>query len=189
MSITFDNNVHFAYLLEWEESERGWGCRPDGTSIHLSQEECSKYLKEYWERQPKGEAPDEYSRPLNDKPIGVRIPNELHELLQKEKSMRFWRGDLRVLTDTAGSRMVNYFKPPRTPDIIMTRHVSLAEHETIKDAQSVKVKLDGVDKPNVQFTFDPISKELIGVQLIKRHEKAHTLAGMGLFFFRRASSC
>ena len=167
MSITFDDKVHIAFLLDWEESERGWGTRPDGASIHVSEEECAKYVKAYWERQPKGEVPDEYSRPMRDKPIGVRIPNELHELLQKEKSMRFWHGDLKVLTDTAGGRMVKYFKPPKTPDVVMERHVSLKKHDSIVGATSVSLKLDGIDKPNVKFTFDPVTEELIGVELIK----------------------
>ncbi len=164
MSITFDDKVHIAYLLDWEESERGWGSRPDGTSIHVSEEECTKYVKEYWDRQPKGEVPDEYSRPLRDKPVGVRIPNELHELLQKEKSMRFWRGDLKVLTDTAGGRMVNYFKPPKTPDIVLNRCIQLSE-VNYKNGHSIN--FGGAGKPNVKFTFDPVTEELISVELIK----------------------
>lgn len=46
----------------WLESERGWGIRPDGYSIHLTQEDCTKFIKDYWERMP-DQVPDEYSRP------------------------------------------------------------------------------------------------------------------------------
>jgi hypothetical protein len=30
---------------EWEESERGWGCRPDGYSLHLDKEDRNTYIK------------------------------------------------------------------------------------------------------------------------------------------------
>ena len=46
----------------WEESERGWGVRPDGFSLHLTMEDCRRFRKEYWAAQPPGPAPDEYSR-------------------------------------------------------------------------------------------------------------------------------
>jgi len=47
----------------WEESERGWGTRPDGYTLHRSMEEHAKFIKLYWDAQPSGPAPDEYSRP------------------------------------------------------------------------------------------------------------------------------
>lgn len=50
-------------VQKWEESERGWGTRPDGYSIHKNQQDLDAYLKKYWDQMPKGEAPDEYSRP------------------------------------------------------------------------------------------------------------------------------
>jgi hypothetical protein len=46
----------------WEESERGWGIRPDGYSIHLNETDRKRFVKEYWEEQP-DYVPDEYSRP------------------------------------------------------------------------------------------------------------------------------
>ena len=48
----------------WEESEKGWGVRPDGYSLHSNQEDVKKYIKEYWDGMPK-QTPDEYSRPLS----------------------------------------------------------------------------------------------------------------------------
>jgi len=47
---------------KWEESERGWGTRPDGFSLHLSLEGLKRYIRSYWDSMP-DEAPDEYSRP------------------------------------------------------------------------------------------------------------------------------
>jgi hypothetical protein len=46
----------------WEESEQGWGVRPDGYSLHTSQEALTEYVKTYWEGMPE-EPPTEYSRP------------------------------------------------------------------------------------------------------------------------------
>ncbi len=48
--------------LDWEESGRGWGIRPDGCSLHKTIEDSNKFVKEYWAGMP-DEVPDEYSRP------------------------------------------------------------------------------------------------------------------------------
>lgn len=47
---------------KWEESERDWGVRPDGYSLHPSEEARERFIKGYWDRMP-DEVPDEYSRP------------------------------------------------------------------------------------------------------------------------------
>lgn len=47
----------------WEESERGWGVRPDGYSLHKSAADVETFIREYWAKQPPGPAPDEYRRP------------------------------------------------------------------------------------------------------------------------------
>lgn len=46
---------------KWEESERGWGTRPDGYSLHLTEKDRQDFCKEYWDKMPKS-VPDEYSR-------------------------------------------------------------------------------------------------------------------------------
>lgn len=54
-----------AYLVwcqKWEESERGWGTRPDGYSLHLTFQDAEIYIREYWDSMPDA-VPDEYSRP------------------------------------------------------------------------------------------------------------------------------
>ena len=33
----------------WEESERGWGVRPDGCSLHLTEADRKQFIKEYWD--------------------------------------------------------------------------------------------------------------------------------------------
>jgi hypothetical protein len=49
----------------WLESEIGWGTRPDGYSLHLSDQDREKFIEEYWNRMP-SEVPDEYSRPTGN---------------------------------------------------------------------------------------------------------------------------
>lgn len=47
---------------KWEESERGWGTRPDGYSLHLTDADRKQFIQDYSDELP-DEAPDEYSRP------------------------------------------------------------------------------------------------------------------------------
>ena len=49
-------------VQKWEESEGGWGNRPDGFSLHLTEANRESFIKDYWERMPK-DVPKEYSRP------------------------------------------------------------------------------------------------------------------------------
>ena len=55
------------WVQKWEESERGWGTRPDGYTIHQEREHIASFLKEMRDREraknPSGGVPDEYSRP------------------------------------------------------------------------------------------------------------------------------
>lgn len=59
----------------WEESERGWGVRPDGYSLHLTELKKDEYISEYWAKCPPGPPPDEYSRP-SGKPFWIMIDEE-----------------------------------------------------------------------------------------------------------------
>jgi hypothetical protein len=90
--------THVAYMVTWTESERGWGVRSDGASLHLSQDDIGAYLKEYWDDMP-AEAPYEYSR--NDSETGtmVAISTKLYNQLKhyKNRSMRLWEYELRDL--------------------------------------------------------------------------------------------
>ena len=54
--------IYLAFCQKWEESERGWGTRPDGYSLHACETELKMFIAEYWQRLP-DEVPDEYSRP------------------------------------------------------------------------------------------------------------------------------
>lgn len=72
------------FCQQWEESERGWGVRPDGYSIHLSLEDAQAFIKAYWDRQPDGPAPDEYSRPCG-KPYACHVSPEMYQQLLERK--------------------------------------------------------------------------------------------------------
>lgn len=60
--MTENNKTYTVLCQKWEESERGWGTRPDGYSLHLTDEARRKYIEDYWKRMP-DYTPDEYSRP------------------------------------------------------------------------------------------------------------------------------
>jgi hypothetical protein len=49
-------------VQKWEESERDWGVRPDGYSLHADEGARHAYVDAYWARMP-DTTPDEYSRP------------------------------------------------------------------------------------------------------------------------------
>ncbi len=56
------NGKNEVIVQKWEESERGWGTRPDGFSLHLTEADRQAYIEWYWAGMPNS-APDEYSRP------------------------------------------------------------------------------------------------------------------------------
>jgi hypothetical protein len=67
------------YLQYWEESERGWGVRPDGCSLHLTKEDHKKYIDSiYKERETHTEVPYEYDRIVGE-PIEILIKDDLYD--------------------------------------------------------------------------------------------------------------
>lgn len=69
---------------DWLESERGWGQRDDGYSLHKSKADRDAYVAEYWKRMP-DEVPDEYSRPCGE-PYLVDVAIEVYEKIEKSKN-------------------------------------------------------------------------------------------------------
>ena len=76
------------WVQYWEESERGWGTRPDGCYVYptkeKAEEETLRIEKEMREREmkgkPKGWVPDEYSRPCGKpqlKDVSDKIAEEV----------------------------------------------------------------------------------------------------------------
>lgn len=71
----------------WEESEAGWGCRPDGWTVHKSEADRVAFCKAYWARQPAGPAPDEYTRECGDPYLmDLDACSKLYEALEKSNN-------------------------------------------------------------------------------------------------------
>jgi hypothetical protein len=50
-------------LQYWEESERGWGVRPDGASLHKDMDSHKEYVDRIYDaREFENVVPDEYDR-------------------------------------------------------------------------------------------------------------------------------
>ena len=77
----------------WLESERGWGVRPDGYSLHLSDEDRVSFIEAYWDTMP-DEVPDEYSRPAGDPKSQAVSHEDYQKLLEArhrgEYGLRFY---------------------------------------------------------------------------------------------------
>lgn len=100
------------FCYEWEETERGWGSRPDGLSLHATDEGARAYLKAYWDRQPDGPAPDEYDRTTSDAPRAVEARPEIAAWVQC-RDRRLWsrqagieKGQLKMLDPELEGRAV-----------------------------------------------------------------------------------
>jgi hypothetical protein len=95
MTVKTKDKAHVAYLITWTESEKGWGIRPDGASLHLTQDNAKVFLKEYWDGMP-AEAPHEFSR--NDNATGslVAVSPDLYAQLKgnKKHSVRLSQTEL-----------------------------------------------------------------------------------------------
>jgi len=74
-------------IVDWTEYERGWGCRPDGVSVHLSVEDARAYAEAYnqtYNNAPS--APDEYSMPEIESMGIAEVSDELWEELRDLRS-------------------------------------------------------------------------------------------------------
>jgi hypothetical protein len=76
---------------DWLESERGWGIRPDGFSLHISRAALEEYLKRKRELTERTDTvPDSYSRP-DGQPYGVDVTDEIYEQIEnKGGSKRYY---------------------------------------------------------------------------------------------------
>jgi hypothetical protein len=79
---------HPVVAQQWEESERGWGVRPDGASLHLTEEDRISYCKDHWNREKKlnssGIVPDEYSRERGQ-PLVIDVDAKIYKLIKESK--------------------------------------------------------------------------------------------------------
>ena len=95
------NKTHTVIVQEWEESERGWGVRPDGASLHLTETNRKAYCKDFWAREkksnPSGKTPDEYTRESGD-PKTMAVKESIHRQIKKSKNgIMLWQDEYRKL--------------------------------------------------------------------------------------------
>lgn len=80
--MAYTRGPHPVVRQDWMESERGWGQRPDGYSLHRTAEDCKRFIKEYWSRMPPrdqfGNPPDEYSFPSGE-PFVVDVDQKTYD--------------------------------------------------------------------------------------------------------------
>ena len=73
-----------AILEKWTEYERGWGSRPDGTSLHLTDKNYKLFVEDYLvkerQRNSSGKVPDEYTT-FDSNPTIVQISDKLYKKL------------------------------------------------------------------------------------------------------------
>lgn len=67
----------------WEETERGWGSRPDGCSLHLTNEQLKKYIDNFYinQRAKFGYGADEYNRAIGN-PFLVIVSYETFDYIR-----------------------------------------------------------------------------------------------------------
>lgn len=112
---------NIAYLMEWEESERGWGTRPDGWSLHLSQADYTAFVNSHWATFEGKPTPDEYDRPvsLQGKLRLVEVIDDaLWTKLKEEHSLRFYTKTLHFKQGTEGRLFVSAKPLEQAPTFI-----------------------------------------------------------------------
>jgi hypothetical protein len=84
-----DEGAFLVLYQAWEESERGWGVRPDGYSLHIDRSHRDKFVEALLKRQSEyfkgrglkdGDAPDEYTRVSGD-PMPVKVTRAVYRQL------------------------------------------------------------------------------------------------------------
>jgi hypothetical protein len=84
------------YCQNYEESERGWGTRPDGHTLHLSRNDAVKFAQDYCRLGVLPQVPAEYSRPLGQLKMVPVDSKTLEELRADHK-----RGGLGIWGDVS----------------------------------------------------------------------------------------
>jgi len=76
-------------LQIWEESERGWGVRPDGCTIHINEKIRLDYIDGVYRHRDSKDIPDEYDRPIGT-PIECFVSDGLYEKISQVGSIRLY---------------------------------------------------------------------------------------------------
>ncbi len=67
----------------WEESEKDWGVRPSGCTLHTNMIECRNYISKIYSERNKGEVPNEYDK-ICGEPLYVQVDNNLYSRVHKD---------------------------------------------------------------------------------------------------------
>lgn len=83
------------FYLAWEESERGYGTRPDGFSLHVSEDDGKEFVANFHKSLPMI-VPHTYSRPFSGVFIPVVVSDSLHAFTsaQVDRSYRSSANDM-----------------------------------------------------------------------------------------------
>ena len=84
------------YFQRWEESERGWGVRPDGCSLHLDSNYHKRYINEIYTIRQGEMVPDEYER-ITGPILDCFVSDSVFELLKEKTSMRLMEHEMNNL--------------------------------------------------------------------------------------------
>ena len=80
-----EGKVQSVLRQDWMESERGWGTRPDGCSLHIDYKSHTRFLEIHWGNRQQAYVPDEYSLP-DGQPYWVNVNHGVYEKLVKRKN-------------------------------------------------------------------------------------------------------
>lgn len=78
-------------VQKWEVSERGWGCRPDGNSLHGAESDRVNFIRAHNATLPDA-VPDEYSRPCGspyEVDIAALAPGQWEALVEALVANRY----------------------------------------------------------------------------------------------------
>jgi len=86
------SSTYLVVAQNWEESEAGWGVRPDGYTMHLSEDDHRHFVEDYLHRQKeyfdgrlgRGVTPPEYTRVCGS-PRPISVSKETYRELVKAK--------------------------------------------------------------------------------------------------------
>jgi len=83
-------------LQFWEESERGYGVRPDGASLHIDIIAYNEYIQNIYKNRDSENVPNEYDRIVGEV-IESLVSNDIYSILLSENSLRLSQHQLNNL--------------------------------------------------------------------------------------------
>lgn len=78
---------------KWTESERGWGARPDGFTLHLTEEDRVQFVQKHWGDRQQESVPDDYSYPDGTPYVCEVSEEEYQEVVSHGGSRWFFNKD------------------------------------------------------------------------------------------------